>query len=182
MRNTTFLVVDVTMSILKQTNLWVHCFTDLVWVSQKCLPKRYKELHICIFNGMLTSNLSCICWKFEERFLMIPSIRFCPKHTSSQLCWDVSSSQDDQWTAFMVQYIVLRLFTSLNRVLRLFREVKILRTRGQTGSWDFLRHQNSLLISGPGFLKICTIAMGAGSRVPVPSAKTPFSTNFPPNF
>ena len=48
MRITAFLVVYVAMSILEQTNLWVHCLTDLIWLRQKCLPKGFKELHIMV--------------------------------------------------------------------------------------------------------------------------------------
>ena len=43
-----FLIVDVSLSIFKQSNLRMHCFSYFVWIRQKGLSKGLKEVHVMV--------------------------------------------------------------------------------------------------------------------------------------
>ena len=46
MWTTAFLVVDISVSILKKSNLWMHCFCDFVWIRQESLSRCLKKVHV----------------------------------------------------------------------------------------------------------------------------------------
>ena len=47
-----FVIIGVLMFLLENSILWMHCFTNLVWVLQQALPSHLKMLHVVIKQDM----------------------------------------------------------------------------------------------------------------------------------